>query len=1522
MTNTEEAKSQASKTGVTMTSNISTTSVLSSPDIIKSVSRNLTPPIPPTTFVAAKVAAEITSNSPTIPISDPLIDVNWPGRPKRNSVGVHTGLPPINANDDYNASETTSPTVIIPPRRQRRQMSSPTLKKISPLPAAEIELNGKIVKSPLQINIAAAQNSIGSQSHNSDYDTSYQPDSSNNNSAAHTSSSTYSGKPPIFPLPSSSTTPLVPKYVDKPLRTKMSENNNEPESPETMPAFMKEFVMRRKNSQRDLNIEFNPDEKIPPPHLSPGKRTMSGTSVSSVRPHSAFIPRSTIQEFKGSPQSTIKCDIPQVQFKSSESAGESCKPLVPSRRRSDFVMRYENLMNRAETALKSVDNYETVTNKEKKKDTESRIGDNITTSKISPTDAGTNYEGSNDEDEEVGEIDFNEEEVLQKCRDFLNDYDKNKRRISSELNKNKQLAFSYNANTPPTPKPRQNVGFTKDANIVVFESPITADLYNICPENSEKSTPSIRARSSSLTLPGKRFQGKNVENEANCCPNNKYYETSPDRSSQREPLRSENTVPAPRFSMPKPILKKSSEDLIRISDLSEASSKTSTVKSSNLTEKLRSSGLNPTPEIAMNVSSILKQRNSLGESIEHSTPTNKHDHVRIRSPSPDLDDFIPKPILRSRNNSVGACTSSYTTDNITFIGTSSRNSSPELGGSGSYGGSSVSFQPQSILKRRSSEAEDLDTARSYGGDMSGATSGHTSGATSRSSPEPPHGILKQRKWSVGSGSRSPDNFAMSSGGNSGTGVSISGAIISSILKKRGSSQHSSHQGSLEDLTSGGSSLHDGGTVKSILKKTGYNSSGHASNASGIGCSTDDELEEHFECIRARTSNHPRKPGRSILKSRRSEESLSPLSDPNFYESATTASGNMATNGVEFSDGVTNVARDSIEAGIDTSFSKSPGIRPILKRDKSKSPTRGSTSTRSMSPLDGSSGFSSGAATTPGATSSSTPPIIANNPSNYGAVPNLTAVTTNMSSSSPRRSSLTFSPIKKCQQIISENEQNGKNNETSVLNDIHEGPIRKTSFVSQKFIELSPGRKFSSGNSTTIASQEKLPIYSGSFGELVDRVTFSTEQLKMTDTKEDSKINECTNRDTDIADGEDRLSPNQENENTNTSVHCNIYGSILKRKSSRIELLPAVGGSELEPDHISLPMSTLQMEESSNLCNPSTNVLPRVRKKSILRKDSSYEDNLRPILKNNTEAEHTTECARNDNSSKSEARILSPKTTSKIGNVEKCDNALSNNSEEDESSDEIQSGPFSDVIIDKPTSATSSLHNLDDEYVINDDENFENKLSPLEDENLEDEEIRQIFGGKIFGSTAKEFENKSSRSSSEDLEELGLVSTNSAFNDVIIDPIPGATNIFTGSGSALNSPIRTATSSSRKTSLAMMARQPVISPSSVKISADGNLADKLQVLSETADTIKMRMRQSSNFVMNSVIPEPTKVSQIPTTVQSNSTKLTASMGDLSDVLPPSGFTPLATSQNKQPTVKERSSTDKNVNNSAMPPLNKR
>ena len=119
------------------------------------------------------------------------------------------------------------------------------------------------------------------------------------------------------------------------------------------------------------------------------------------------------------------------------------------------------------------------------------------------------------------------------------------------------------------------------------------------------------------------------------------------------------------------------------------------------------------------------------------------------------------------------------------------------------------------------------------GDVS--ASAGTSGATSRSSPEPPvHGILK-RKLSLGNSS--PDHCI------------VAGAV-SSILKKSGAS--SSGQGSLEDLTSGSNPAADG--IKSILKKRHQNS-------------TDDELEQDQELL-----------PRSILKSRRSEESLSPLSD--------------------------------------------------------------------------------------------------------------------------------------------------------------------------------------------------------------------------------------------------------------------------------------------------------------------------------------------------------------------------------------------------------------------------------------------------------------------------------------------------------------------------------------------------------------------------------------------------------------------------------------------------------------------
>ena len=71
--------------------------MLSSPDMIKSVTRTLTPPVSPyhsnqplrfnneaTRISPPSSSASSASASHAMPISDPLIDLHWPGRPKRN----------------------------------------------------------------------------------------------------------------------------------------------------------------------------------------------------------------------------------------------------------------------------------------------------------------------------------------------------------------------------------------------------------------------------------------------------------------------------------------------------------------------------------------------------------------------------------------------------------------------------------------------------------------------------------------------------------------------------------------------------------------------------------------------------------------------------------------------------------------------------------------------------------------------------------------------------------------------------------------------------------------------------------------------------------------------------------------------------------------------------------------------------------------------------------------------------------------------------------------------------------------------------------------------------------------------------------------------------------------------------------------------------------------------------------------------------------------------------------------------
>ena len=74
---------------------------LSSPEMIKSVTRTLTPPISPfhkaDNLRAERVSppSSSASTSSNVPISDPFIDANWPGRPKRNSFGEEIAKPSL-----------------------------------------------------------------------------------------------------------------------------------------------------------------------------------------------------------------------------------------------------------------------------------------------------------------------------------------------------------------------------------------------------------------------------------------------------------------------------------------------------------------------------------------------------------------------------------------------------------------------------------------------------------------------------------------------------------------------------------------------------------------------------------------------------------------------------------------------------------------------------------------------------------------------------------------------------------------------------------------------------------------------------------------------------------------------------------------------------------------------------------------------------------------------------------------------------------------------------------------------------------------------------------------------------------------------------------------------------------------------------------------------------------------------------------------------------------------------------------
>ena len=99
-------------------------------------------------------------------------------------------------------------------------------------------------------------------------------------------------------------------------------------------AFVREFAARRRNNASAAS--FNPNEPAPPPP-TPTKRVKPANALA-ARPHSAFIPR-----LEGAHKKT--------SFELEPEVGSLTGPVPAARRRSDFLTRYENLMQRAQVLV-------------------------------------------------------------------------------------------------------------------------------------------------------------------------------------------------------------------------------------------------------------------------------------------------------------------------------------------------------------------------------------------------------------------------------------------------------------------------------------------------------------------------------------------------------------------------------------------------------------------------------------------------------------------------------------------------------------------------------------------------------------------------------------------------------------------------------------------------------------------------------------------------------------------------------------------------------------------------------------------------------------------------------------------------------------------------------------------------------------------------------------------------------------------------------------------------------------------
>ena len=149
--------------------------------------------------------------------------------------------------------------------------------------------------------------------------------------------------------------------------------------------------------------------------------------LNQTRPQSAFIPRS--RPTASSSQSGSSAQVEQ----GGQVGGLPTSPRSSSsdiRRRSDFVSRYESLLNRCQAATKAVDELDLL-RLQKAASANQSAGSNSQDlvphhhDLVVVQDPAAIEDIINDE-EEIADVDFDEEEVLQKCQEFQKDYQERK----------------------------------------------------------------------------------------------------------------------------------------------------------------------------------------------------------------------------------------------------------------------------------------------------------------------------------------------------------------------------------------------------------------------------------------------------------------------------------------------------------------------------------------------------------------------------------------------------------------------------------------------------------------------------------------------------------------------------------------------------------------------------------------------------------------------------------------------------------------------------------------------------------------------------------------------------------------------------------------------------------------------------------------------------------------------------------------------------------------------------------------